>query len=83
MTTSELIQALSEFPPDTLVVVEGYEGGFDEAASVDRITIKPDHNSDWYYGRHGKINDSSKGTPAIFINGHRRKIFFTRPRVHT
>ena len=29
MTVAELIAALSIYPPDTSVVVDGYEGGFD------------------------------------------------------
>lgn len=44
MTTSELIQILSQYPPDTRVMVDGYEGGADDIADVRAAYINPDAN---------------------------------------
>lgn len=32
-TVAQLIEALKAFPPETRVIVEGYEGGFDNVAT--------------------------------------------------
>ena len=48
MTTQELIERLKEFPPETPILVEGYETGFD-----DIVEVKPNeavhyrHAQDW------------------------------------
>ena len=50
LTVKGLIEVLASFPPETRVVVDGYEGGFDSlhADSPRRISIchKPDH-AEW------------------------------------
>lgn len=42
MTVSKLIELLKMHDPDKLVVVSGYEEGYDELKSVHEIKIKPD-----------------------------------------
>ena len=55
MTVAELMEFLSEYPPELRVVVTGYEDGYDdverERTSVHEIRL--DVNTEWYYGRHG------------------------------
>jgi ribosomal protein RSM22 (predicted rRNA methylase) len=57
-TIKELKELLNNYPDDMLVVVRGYEGGFDDISDTAVITLKRDANSDWYYGAHKKIDKS-------------------------
>ena len=52
MTVSELIAQLANMPPDTPVVVCGYEGGLDDTVAVERHDIVLDYYLPDYYGRH-------------------------------
>jgi hypothetical protein len=59
MTVAELIEMLKAVPQDSMVVIPGYEGGFDNP-SVHTDTLVVDTNWDgnnkttWYYGRHDR-----------------------------
>ncbi len=49
MTVSELIALLSELPPDALVLVDGYEGGFERAGCSSVIEVQELRGlPDWY-----------------------------------
>ena len=52
MTIQELCDRLSQFPPDTPVVVRGYEGGFNDVLKVEAVEMQL--NEHWYYGAHSK-----------------------------
>lgn len=57
MTVRELIDMLSKVPQDSMVVIPGYEGGFDNP-TVESAALIPDTNWNgknknyWYSGRH-------------------------------
>jgi hypothetical protein len=51
MTVSELIALLSELPPDALVLVDGYEGGFDPAGCA-VIEVQELRGLPRHYGRY-------------------------------
>ena len=54
MTIAELQELLATYPQDLPVMVDGYEGGYDDAAA-ERIATKEvrlEVNPEWYYGRH-------------------------------
>jgi len=73
MTAAELIGKLRTFAPETRVVVQGYEDGFDDVAEVRAVTIKPDPNPDWYYGRHcAARKDERDAEPAVLLFSQRR-----------
>ncbi|MDU8456768.1 hypothetical protein [Pseudomonas syringae group sp. J254-4] len=60
MTKGELIEALAAFPDDSLVVVPGYESGFDDVCGAELRDVtyqpsRPDH--DGYYQPAGKSQD--------------------------
>lgn len=40
MTVGELIRHLSGFPKDMLVVVDGYEGGFDDPSPPRKVPVR-------------------------------------------
>lgn len=52
MTVAEYIAALSQFPPDAPVIVDGYEGGKDYAYPPRLLRVGPKYEG-WYYGRFG------------------------------
>lgn len=62
-TISDLIEALSHFPQDLLVITPGYEGGYKEIKSLESQEILLDINDAWYYGPHDSV-DSVTETEA-------------------
>lgn len=69
MTVDELIKALMTFPPETRVVVRGYEGGYDDIPPpLDLIQIGPtpgftdDRNGVW--GRWEDADCAEQGAPT-------------------
>ena len=56
MTVKQLIQALSTIQDqDTIVMVKGYEDGYDDIDSDNISAIYPvalNVNDEWYYGKH-------------------------------
>ncbi len=76
MTTKELREALAAYPDDMLVVVSGYEEGFNESFRVRPIDLVRNHNGedDNSYGRHAEAG-SSYGVPA---NGNLRAVCLDR-----
>lgn len=49
MTVKELIEELKKYPPETRVVVDGYEGGYDDVASLKNASLVLDaYVVDWY-----------------------------------
>jgi len=73
MNIKELIEKLKQFDPETLVVVDGYEGGQDDINDIRELTITlhPDTQS-W----EGKYSDSSiylkpkNAIKAILLSRH-------------
>ena len=66
MTKAELIDALSEYPDDTMVVISGYEGGRKEVAEVCQIKLQLNVNVSRYYGPHEEGDDGD--TDAIYLH---------------
>lgn len=73
MTVSELVEQLSKMPGDLMVVIPGYEGGFDNP-KVSSSKIIPDVNWDgsdkihWYNGRHDFYYENhSEGQPISCV----------------
>jgi hypothetical protein len=73
MTVKELIESLSKIQDqDIRVMTSGYEGGVDDIVignGIDNNTIvipaiqyvALDVNTEWYYGRHERVNDMYDG----------------------
>lgn len=75
MTVSELIAALQSYPPDTRVVVLGYETGYDDVAEVREIHIVPEGNPAWYNGRYDNAppERANQEEPAVLVYGRNRE----------
>ena len=69
MTVKELIGELQKHPPETRVVVSGYEDGVDDISRLWPIGIASTPNPKPYEGR-WEIEES--GEPAIFLFGRGR-----------
>ncbi len=52
MTVQELIEQLSKFPPDTPVVIRGYESGYNDVQEAKSQEMQLNINTIWY-GAHG------------------------------
>jgi hypothetical protein len=50
MTATELIRFLQEFPPNTKIVVRGYEDGYNDILKLRQVKIKYNPDAAWYYG---------------------------------
>lgn len=70
MTIQQLTALLSQYPPDTRVVVAGYEGGFNDITIQKIIHLKLDANKEWWYGQHEEVRSS--GEPALLLAGENR-----------
>ena len=69
MTVKELIAELRKQPPETRVVVSGYEEGFDDISRLASISITPKPNAKEWEGR---WQDKESGEPAILFFGRGR-----------
>jgi hypothetical protein len=56
MTVKELIQILSQFPQDQIVLVTGYEDGYSDIAKVETTKVKLNYFKEDYYGPHNEID---------------------------
>jgi len=68
-TVAEMIAALSGLPGNLPVVVNGYEGGLEDAITPQQVAIELNVNASTstYYGPHEIADDPDKGLPAVFI----------------
>jgi hypothetical protein len=71
MTASELIQQLKELPPDTKIVVRGYEDGYNDILKLRTIKIKPIENAHWYLGEYENSTDAD-AIPAVDLFGENK-----------
>lgn len=51
-TVGELIDRLKKFDPDTKVMVNGYEGGYDTVTHLEVKKVVLNYYDEWYYGKH-------------------------------
>lgn len=56
MKVKDLIEALLELDPEKMVVVSGYEGGYQEISDIENISLVLNRYTEWYYGPHESVN---------------------------
>ena len=69
MKVKELIEELQKHDPERMVVVAGYEGGYDEISGAGEIRLKLNAHTEWYYGNHE--GDDKGECHGILIQGKR------------
>ena len=78
MNIAELIEALKAFPPDKMVVVDGYEGGYGEIEIVETVVYDTAQATRaFFYGRYENYDREKTGVdiPCVVlarINGDER-----------
>jgi len=58
MTVAELIEQFKKIPPDTKIVIRGYEDGYNDINKLRTIKIRPNENAHWYLGEYEDSNDA-------------------------
>lgn len=65
MTVGALIEALSKYPKDMIIVSPGYEGGYHDGMEPSAVMMfAANINKEWYYGPHEKDDNSEKHPEA-------------------
>jgi hypothetical protein len=53
MKAKELMEVLQKLDPETLIIVDGYEGDYSVPKRTEQIYVTgPHENVPWYYGNH-------------------------------
>lgn len=50
MKAKELIEKLQQLDPETLILVDGYEGDYDDVSGTNQIEVCGPFETPWYYG---------------------------------
>lgn len=58
MTVQELINHLQNLPPETKVVVRGYEDGYNDILQLKKVKIKSKVDAYWFDGEFEDCNDT-------------------------
>jgi hypothetical protein len=67
MKVKELIEVLQKLDPETLVLVDGYEGDYDTPQEAVE-TIVREQVSEWYYGDYRNCSkDNAESIKAIYL----------------
>jgi hypothetical protein len=69
MKVKELIEKLQGYDPETMVVVNGYEGGVNACSSCKEEHIKLGVNSEWYYGNHEIVEEEEESDCKAILIG--------------
>ena len=75
MKVSELITKLQELDQDMMIVISGYEAGYDFPNSLEKVNIVPNENTgyygtQWYYGAHSLCNECVEGEWNAYLLGN-------------
>jgi hypothetical protein len=70
MRVDELIEVLKAMPPESRVVVLGYESGYDDITQVKGLAIMPEESPSWYNGRYDvapeELTDQAEHAVLLF-----------------
>ena len=68
MTVAEMIAALNAFPQEARLIVDGYEGGYDDAQPPRECPININVNPQDYYGDHDDADEEDPDEIAVLIS---------------
>lgn len=69
MKVKHLIEKLQKYDPETMVVVNGYEGGVNACSVCREKHIKLGVNSEWYYGNHEIVEEGEESDCKAILIG--------------
>lgn len=64
---------LSRLPKDTLIVIDGYEGGYDGLIDFEEINIVNNDSSRYYYGIYDESKGNNESIKALLLKSTRRE----------
>jgi hypothetical protein len=68
MKAKELIDVLQKLAPDTLIIVNGYEGDYNVPMGAEQIYVTGPNKTEWYYGDYKKCSESDpNATKALHL----------------
>jgi hypothetical protein len=73
MTIADLIALLQKFPPQTKVLVQGYEDGYDNITAVKSVPVKPNPDAQWYNGTYVDAEGSGAENAVLVFSEERMK----------
>ena len=65
MTNQELIDELQNYPKDMMVVISGYEGGYNDMSELETIRLNLNSSEGWWSGSHKEAKKG--GVPALWL----------------
>lgn len=71
MTIKDLKEKLAAFPDDTLVLVKGYEDGYNDIDQILEMKVHLNVHQHWYYGAHDETKEAN-GITAIALVGENK-----------
>jgi hypothetical protein len=71
MTASELILQLKHLPPDTKILIRGYEDSYNDIRELKPRRVKPNPAAEWYYGEYADSSDKD-AIDAIELYGENK-----------
>jgi hypothetical protein len=71
MTAAELISELQKLPPNTRIIVRGYEEGYNDILKLIPMKIKLNVHEHWYEGAH-EMSDDDIGIDAVELFGENK-----------
>jgi hypothetical protein len=72
MTIGELRQKLEQFDSDLMVVVSGYESGYDGISVIQKVGLVKNDTASWYEGEYDNGGSKSQ-MDAVYIGGKDRE----------
>ena len=67
MTVKELNEKLNSFADDMIVLVGGYEDGFNDISEIRELKIKLNVNKHWFEGAHEESDDTTTREAIAFL----------------
>jgi len=69
MTVKELISELESLSPDLIVVVRGYENGFNDVVAVKSRKVLDTAKAEWWDGRYQETDEAAGSIKAVELFG--------------
>ena len=73
MTKKELVEILSQYDDDMLILIPGYENGFNLTGYVTSTLVMKRHSSSWWDGEYLVLNDSQLTPNGILLHPRERE----------
>jgi hypothetical protein len=68
MNVNQLIESLQKYSGETLVLVDGYEGGFDTPSEIKTLDVAgPNPHAPWWDGRYERAKDGDVKVTGVYI----------------